>query len=86
MLDFVIEREIFLQPIFLYRNLSYMRQRMSRSHKSRENFKVDSILGKKLQEQNVQKGILGSGRGYINISFLGFYDKRRTWNQKQIFH
>lgn len=53
-----------------------MRQRMSRSHKSRRGFKVDTILdkliAKKKQEQNL--GI----RGYMTLTFLGFYDKRGT--------
>lgn len=32
-----------ISPIFLHRTLSYMKHRMSRSHKARKNFKVDSI-------------------------------------------
>ncbi|XP_012527671.1 polycomb protein suz12-B isoform X3 [Monomorium pharaonis] len=63
-----------ISPIFLYRNLTYMRQRMSRSHKSRRGFKVDTILdkliAKKKHEQNL--GV----RGYMTLTFLGFYDKR----------
>lgn len=53
-----------------------MRQRMSRSHKSRRGFKVDTILdkliAKKKHEQNL--GV----RGYMTLTFLGFYDKRGT--------
>lgn len=49
---------------------------MSRSHKSRRGFKIDTILdkliAKKKQEQNL--GI----RGYMTLTFLGFYDKRGT--------
>jgi len=51
-----------------------MRQRMSRSHKSRRGFKVDTILdkliAKKKHEQNL--GV----RGYMTLTFLGFYDKK----------
>lgn len=54
-----------------------MRQRMSRSHKSRRGFKIDTILdkllAKKKQEQNL--GV----RGYMTLTFLGFYDKRGTF-------
>ncbi|KAJ3663017.1 hypothetical protein Zmor_007328 [Zophobas morio] len=58
-------------PIFLNRTLTYMRYRMSRSHKSRINFKVDSILDKVTSRQDhstIQPG-------FINITFLGFSDK-----------
>lgn len=59
-------------PIFLYRTLTYMKYRMSRSHKSRDNFKVDNML------ENVQKIKEGSiiQPGYINITFLCFNDKK----------
>ncbi|XP_067206801.1 polycomb protein suz12-B [Linepithema humile] len=71
-----------ISPIFLYRNLTYMRQRMSRSHKSRRGFKVDMILdkliAKKKQEQNL--GI----RGYMTLTFLGFYDKRVEVSQDPV--
>lgn len=54
-----------------------MRQRMSRSHKSRRGFKIDTILdkllAKKKQEQNLDV------RGYMTLTFLGFYDKRGTF-------
>lgn len=54
-----------------------MRQRMSRSHKSRRGFKVDTILdkliAKKKHEQNL--GV----RGFMTLTFLGFYDKRGTF-------
>ncbi|EZA48190.1 polycomb protein suz12-B isoform X1 [Ooceraea biroi] len=71
-----------ISPVFLYRNLTYMRQRMSRSHKSRRGFKVDTILdkliAKKKQEQNL--GI----RGYMTLTFLGFYDKRVEMSQDPV--
>ncbi|GAB1861035.1 Polycomb protein Suz12 [Camponotus japonicus] len=71
-----------ISPIFLYRNLTYMRQRMSRSHKSRRGFKIDTILdkllAKKKQEQNL--GV----RGYMTLTFLGFYDKRVEISQDPV--
>ncbi|XP_072763589.1 polycomb protein suz12-B [Anoplolepis gracilipes] len=71
-----------ISPIFLYRNLTYMRQRMSRSHKSRRGFKIDTILdkllAKKKQEQNL--GV----RGYMTLTFLGFYDKRVEISQEPV--
>ncbi|XP_011861500.1 PREDICTED: polycomb protein suz12-B [Vollenhovia emeryi] len=71
-----------ISPIFLYRNLTYMRQRMSRSHKSRREFKVDTILdkliAKKKHEQNL--GV----RGYMTLTFLGFYDKRVEVSQEPV--
>ncbi|XP_018340905.1 PREDICTED: polycomb protein suz12-B isoform X1 [Trachymyrmex septentrionalis] len=71
-----------ISPIFLYRNLTYMRQRMSRSHKSRRGFKVDTILdkliAKKKHEQNL--GV----RGYMTLTFLGFYDKKAEISQDPV--
>lgn len=59
------------QPIFLYRTLSYMRQRMSRTHKNRRGFKVDSILERVMRNQNTPQL-----SGYMTLTFLGFYDKK----------
>lgn len=51
-----------------------MKQRMSRSHKSREGFKVDSLLEKALQKNrtDTQPYCLGS---YMTLTFLGYHDK-----------
>lgn len=61
-----------------------MRQRMSRSHKSRRGFKIDTILdkllAKKKQEQNLDV------RGYMTLTFLGFYDKRGTFQLSSRFY
>ncbi|KAL1517773.1 hypothetical protein ABEB36_001496 [Hypothenemus hampei] len=55
-------------PIFLNRTLAYMKNRMSRSHKSRASFKINNLL------QNVtdkkENGFIQPG--YINLTFLGF--------------
>lgn len=61
-----------LQPIFLQRNLSYMQYRMSRSHKGRRNFEIDSILDR-VSKSLVPPALRG---GFMTITFLGFYDKK----------
>ncbi|XP_012268132.1 polycomb protein suz12-B isoform X2 [Athalia rosae] len=63
-----------ISPIFLYRNLSYMRQRMSRSHKSRRAFRIDTILEGLMSKNN--QGHNPGVRGYMTLTFLGFYDKK----------
>lgn len=57
---------MFFQPIFLHRNLSYMKDRMSRSHNKRKSFKVDSLLK---AEKDSMPG------NYMTLTFLGFYNK-----------
>ncbi|XP_024884255.1 polycomb protein suz12-B isoform X2 [Temnothorax curvispinosus] len=69
-----------ISPIFLYRNLTYMRQRMSRSHKSRRGFKAETILDKLLKKQEQNCGV----RGYMTLTFLGFYDKRVEVSQEPV--
>ncbi|XP_058792791.1 polycomb protein suz12-B isoform X2 [Phymastichus coffea] len=63
-----------MSPIFLHRNLTYMRQRMSRSHKSRRDFRVNSILDM-LIDKNAQ-ALNAMMRRYMTLTFLGFYDKK----------
>ncbi|KAF5303374.1 hypothetical protein FQR65_LT08287 [Abscondita terminalis] len=60
-------------PIFLNRSLSYMKDRMSRSNKLRFNFKVDSLLENITSRQKEAPMI--NFPGFMNITFLGFYDK-----------
>lgn len=47
---------------------------MSRTHKSRRGFRINSILDKLVikNEQQQNPGI----RGYMTLTFLGFYDKK----------
>ncbi|XP_037042961.1 polycomb protein Su(z)12-like [Bradysia coprophila] len=64
-----------ITPIFLYRNLSYMKDRMKRTNKSRSSFKVDSLLSKKIDEKkngSANDKTLGE---YMTLMFLGFFDK-----------
>lgn len=51
-----------------------MKRRMSRSNKSRNGFKVDSLLEKITLKKSteLQPNSLG---GYMTLTFLGFYDK-----------
>ncbi|XP_014473293.1 PREDICTED: polycomb protein suz12-B isoform X2 [Dinoponera quadriceps] len=71
-----------ISPIFLYRNLTYMRQRMSRSHKARRGFKVDSILEKLISKSNQEQNL--GLPGYMTLTFLGFYDKRVEISQDPV--
>uniref|UniRef100_A0A182PKE7 C2H2-type domain-containing protein n=1 Tax=Anopheles epiroticus TaxID=199890 RepID=A0A182PKE7_9DIPT len=66
-----------LKPIFLHRNLTYMRNRMSRSHKSRQSFNINSMLAKKMAKLRSEKtnGFTMSD-GYLTLAFLGFFDEK----------
>ncbi|ERL90724.1 hypothetical protein D910_08071, partial [Dendroctonus ponderosae] len=55
-------------PIFLNRTLTYMKHRMSRTNKSRVNFRLDSLL----QKVTDRKENAFIQPGYINLTFLGF--------------
>lgn len=59
-----------------------MRQRMSRSHKSRRGFKIDMILEKLMLKNNQEEN--PGVRGYMTLTFLGFYDKKGN-NMYNIF-
>uniref|UniRef100_A0A182Y9E9 VEFS-Box domain-containing protein n=1 Tax=Anopheles stephensi TaxID=30069 RepID=A0A182Y9E9_ANOST len=66
-----------LKPIFLHRNLTYMRNRMSRSHKSRQSFKIDSMLAQKMTKLRSEKSNeMTLSDGYLTLRFLGFFDER----------
>ncbi|XP_043284267.1 polycomb protein suz12-B isoform X2 [Venturia canescens] len=71
-----------ISPIFLYRNLSYMRQRMSRTHKSRRGFRIDTILERLLSKNNEEQN--NGVRGYMTLTFLGFYDKKVESSQDPV--
>ncbi|CAG9833787.1 unnamed protein product [Diabrotica balteata] len=58
-------------PIFLNRTLTYMKDRMSRTHKGRRGFKVDTLLDKVI----AKKDSMTIQPGYINLTFLGFNNK-----------
>lgn len=70
---FLKSRNIF-NPIFLPRNLYYMRGRLSRSHKNRSTFKLDSLITKVVKRSNdLQEE---KPESYLNITFNGFHDER----------
>lgn len=71
-----------ISPIFLNRNLSYMCHRMSRSHKTRNSFKIDSMLNQKMNKLRNDKanGISLTGE-YLTVLFLGFFDKHEAGGQ-----
>lgn len=51
-----------------------MRERMSRSHKSRRGFRIDTLLDIIMAKNNINKN--PSVQGYMTLTFLGFYDKK----------
>uniref|UniRef100_A0A1Q3G0J2 Uncharacterized protein n=1 Tax=Culex tarsalis TaxID=7177 RepID=A0A1Q3G0J2_CULTA len=71
-----------ISPIFLNRNLSYMCHRMSRSHKTRNTFKIDSMLNQKMNKLRNDKanGLSMTGE-YLTVLFLGFFEKRELGAQ-----
>lgn len=60
-----------IKPIFLLRTLLYMKHRMSRNHKRRKSFKVDSMLQTITNRLQPQQPITG----FLTLTFLGFYNK-----------
>ncbi|XP_029845794.2 polycomb protein suz12 isoform X2 [Ixodes scapularis] len=58
-------------PIFLHRTLTYMNHRMSRTHKNRKNFKVDSLL-QRVQAQHDSSSCRSPTQ--MTLTFTGFYD------------
>lgn len=63
---------VYLQPVFLHRNLTYLKNRSNRSNKTRSSFKVDSLLGIKMNK-NRNDNITWFG-DYMTLMFLGFFD------------
>ena len=62
-----------ISPIFLNRNLTFMKKRMSRSNEGRKNFKIDCLLDRRLKEDS-DLSVTNLG-GYMTMTFLGYYDK-----------
>lgn len=56
-------------PIFLSRSLSYMKERMSRSNKCRNNFKINNMLGT-LLARHKQHNLTNN---YLNVVFNGLF-------------
>lgn len=51
-----------------------MKERMSRSHKTRCGFRVKSILEKLMARNSIEQN--PEIQGYMTLTFLGFYDKK----------
>ena len=67
-----------ISPIILNRNLTFMRSRLSRGNAARSGFKVDSLLGRKEVDIAASGGVSnGFNKGFMTLTFLGYYDKRR---------
>lgn len=60
-------------PVFLHRNISYMKGRMSRNHKSRQFFKVDSMLDRYRAEMDSK-----CVREDFIVRFVAFDDKKTS--------
>lgn len=61
-----------------------MRQRMSRSHKSRRDFKIDGILNKVMAAKMKDPMPQTAMADFMTLTFLGFYDK--TGNIIMLFY
>ncbi|CAH1793789.1 unnamed protein product, partial [Owenia fusiformis] len=71
-----------VSPIFLHRTLSYMRKRMSRSHRSRAGFRINDIL------QGVEGSMVplktSQPADSLCVKFTGFIDKENLIEDDQI--
>lgn len=52
-----------------------MKERMSRNHKTRHNFHVNSLLDTVTQRNTVEEEKNGAPNNYMTLLFLGFYNK-----------
>lgn len=68
-----------LSPIFMHRNLSYMKGRCTRINKNRSNFKVDSILESKMQKNQMNEEPRFK---FMTLTFLGFFDSKVTESEE----
>lgn len=66
------------QPLFLYRNLSYMQHRSTRTNKERNTFNVNSLLER---VQNLISSRLGD---YLTLTFLGYFDTNITMDNNDM--
>lgn len=69
-------------PIFLQRTLSYMKERMSRNHKKRGGFKINSMLEALTQKSQTLTN------NYLNIIYFGLFEKNpsleHSWQQGDV--
>lgn len=69
------------QPIFLHRNLTYMKDRMSRKHKTRPSFRLDALLNDVTDRNSLEEEKNGAPNNYMTLLFLGFYNKSMVEEQ-----
>lgn len=70
-----------MQPLFLHRNLSYMRERKSRKSSSNKEFRVDSLLNIVTNRQRAEAEKNACPNNYLTIMFLGISDKSISQEQ-----
>lgn len=58
-----------------------MKERMSRKHQNRKNFKVDSMLSIVTNKQRLEAEKNGCPNNFMTIMFLGFYNKAMVEEQ-----
>lgn len=75
MVEVVTIKSIVFQPIFLHRNLAYMKGRMSRNHKPRQSFRVDTLLTTVTNKHIIEEEKNGAPNNFMTLMFLGFYNK-----------
>lgn len=52
-----------------------MKERMSRDHKTRQNFRVNNLLDTVTKRQTLEEEKNGAPNNYMTLLFLGFYNK-----------
>lgn len=52
-----------------------MKDRMSRKHKNRQNFRIDSLLNVVTNRHSLEEEKNGAPNNYMTLLFLGFYNK-----------
>lgn len=68
-----------LSPVFLYRTLTFMKDRSPRSNSGRKTFKVDSLLDRlQLKLQNANNPDAFSKGGFMTLTFLGYYESKKN--------
>lgn len=52
-----------------------MKERMSRKHEKRQNYRIDTLLNKMEKRNSTEDEKNGAPNNYMTILFLGFYNK-----------
>lgn len=59
----------------MHRTLNYMKDRMSRNHKRRKTFKVDSLLSMVVNKSSTEAEKNNTPGNYMTLTFLGLINK-----------